>query len=66
MVYSLWLHMTQLPNYNKTIDCTIYDKTFVNKMASVSLPNLEWLHFYCFISAYATRHISIDRPYQRQ
>ena len=45
--------MTQLPNYNKT---------FVNKMASVSLPNLEWLHFYCFISAYATRHISIDRP----
>ena len=49
--------MTQLPNYNKT---------FVNKMASVSLPNLEWLHFYCFISAYATQHISIDRPYQRQ
>ena len=28
MVYSLWLHMTQLPYYNKT---------FVNKMASVSL-----------------------------
>ena len=36
--------MTQLPNYNKTL---------VNKMASVSLPNLEWLHFYCFVSAYA-------------
>ena len=43
--------MTQLPNYNKT---------FINKMASVSLPNLEWSHFYCFISTYATQHISID------